>query len=194
MRTTITDIVICSTGYPQGTFLSPFLFRIKTTDNTVMLCSDVLRWPWFRNSGRRYQRVHDGGKQPHHLKLYISKTKELGLDSSQSRWVGGRWGLRGGAVSCWGSNVKDRQQTRQMICYASFILIPELSLLNILFILSASSHLFILYFIIYYVMIHIVMQVCFSKSGPVKYKLFLIWINSVSQWYFVPLKKTTTEK
>ncbi|TWW70659.1 hypothetical protein D4764_17G0001420 [Takifugu flavidus] len=92
LRDCESDVVVCSTGAPQGTVLSPFLFTLCTSDFSHN--SDSCHLQKFSNDTTIVGRVSEGNEfeyrevitnfvtwcELNHLRINTSKTKEVVID------------------------------------------------------------------------------------------------------------------
>ena len=92
LKDCVSDVVVCSTGAPQGTVLSPFLFTLYTSDFTHN--STLCHLQKFSDDTAIVGRVSEGNEmeyrgvitdfvdwcQQNHLILNTSKTKEIVID------------------------------------------------------------------------------------------------------------------
>ncbi|XP_026035054.1 zinc finger protein 2 homolog [Astatotilapia calliptera] len=113
----VSEVVICSTGAPQGTVLSPFLFSLYTSD--FCYNSDDCHIQKFSDDTAIIGCVSDGNNQEYRgvisdfvgwcetnvLQINASKTKEMIIDFR-------RKSPPCNTVACWGSGCTDRDRSR----------------------------------------------------------------------------------
>ncbi|KAI3352135.1 hypothetical protein L3Q82_020942, partial [Scortum barcoo] len=102
----VSDVVVCSTGAPQGTVLSPFLFTLYTSDFTQgndceyrKVIMDFVNWC-----------------ELNHLQVNASKTKEMVIDFSRKPSSNiapvNIQGLDIREMVCWGGGCSERDKKR----------------------------------------------------------------------------------